>query len=144
MAIWVDDLLPEKEKYLDLSFRARACLYEVWCYAKRSGSNGVVKIERLSRASDAFTPKVMEELVEARWWHKGGEGCGDDSCPRGIDGYVVLHDFTDHQESAANMSARIERRRDASRKANHKRWHIERGIQDPICPYCNGSLDYSD
>lgn len=128
MALWIDDLLPDQDKYLDLSFRARACLVEIWCFAKRSKSDGVVKVQRLHRASDAFSPEVMAELIDNNWWHEGGRGCGTESCPRGIDGYVVLHDFVDHQESAKAQSQRIQKarekkREDAARRAEWNATH---------------------
>ena len=126
MALWIDDLLPDQDKYLDLSFRARACLVEVWCYAKRSRSDGVIKIERLHRASDAFAPEVMDELIAVGWWHEGGKGCGDETCPKGISGYVVLHDFLEHQESAKRQSERIRNSRvSAQKKADARRRYME-------------------
>lgn len=117
MALWVDDTLPDKERYLALSYRARACLYEVWCYSKRAKSEGVVVIERLHRASDAFAPEVMEELIEQRWWHRGGQGCGSETCPRGIDGTIVLHDFLEHQETSEEQT---KRRRESLRRKRER------------------------
>ena len=126
MALWIDDLLPDQDKYLDLSFRARACLVEVWCYAKRSRSDGVIKVERLHRASDAFAPEVMDELIAVGWWHEGGKGCGDETCPKGISGYVVLHDFLEHQESAKRQSKRIsDSRKAAQNRADARRAFME-------------------
>ena len=126
MALWIDDLLPDQDKYLDLSFRARACLVEVWCYAKRSRSDGVIKLERLHRASDAFAPEVKDELIAGGWWHEGGRGCGDETCPKGISGYVVLHDFLEHQESAKRQSERIQNaRKSAQNRADARRSFME-------------------
>lgn len=126
MALWIDDLLPDQDKYLDLSFRARACLVEVWCYAKRSRSDGVIKVERLHRASDAFAPEVMDELIAVGWWHEGGKGCGDETCPKGISGYIVMHDFLEHQESAKRQSERIRNSRaSAQKKADARRRYME-------------------
>lgn len=106
MALWIDDSLPDKEKYLNLSFRARACLLEVWCYSKRAKSDGVVFDGRLARASDAYNDAMRTELIRAGWWHEGGHGCGSETCPRGIDGTVVLHDFLEHQETSTEATKR--------------------------------------
>jgi len=136
MALWLDDTLSEQDRWLDMTPTARACLVELWLYCKRARNNGVIQTARLHRASDAFTPEVMAELVAHRWLHKDGTGCGTDTCPRGIDGVSVLHDFLQHQESAKDMSARIENRRELSRKGNHKRWHVDGNKYDPACQFC--------
>jgi hypothetical protein len=45
----------------------------------------------------------------------------------------AVHDWADWTSEFVQEEAR---RRDASRRANHERWHVQRGVQDPTCPYC--------
>lgn len=137
MGLWLDDTLSEQDRWLDLTPQARACLVELWLYCKRARNNGVIPTVRLHRASDAFTVEALRELEAQRWLHKDGTGCGTDTCPPGIKGVTVMHDFLQHQESAKDMSTRIENRRELSRRGNHKRWHVERGVVDPACAFCN-------
>lgn len=139
MGLWVDDTLSEQDRWLDMSPQARACLVELWLYCKRARNDGAIKTTRLHKASDAFNAKVMKELIEHRWLHKDGTGCGTDTCPTGIAGVSIMHDFLQHQESAKDMTARIETRRESGRLGNHKRHHVNRSITDPSCSYCTGA-----
>lgn len=136
MGLWVDDTLSEQDRWLDMTPKARACLVELWLYCKRARNDGAIKTTRLHKASDAFDAKVMKELIAHRWLHKDGTGCGTDTCPKGIDGVSIMHDFLQHQESAKDMTARIETRRESGRYGNHKRHHVNRKITDPACSYC--------
>lgn len=136
MALWLDDNLSESERWWSMSPAGRACLIELWLYCRRAKNNGVMPTERLHKASDAFSVEVMQELIDQRWLHKDGAGCGTDTCPRGLQGYAVMHDYLQHQESAQDMTARIERSRELSRKGNHKRWHEEKGLLVKTCVYC--------
>lgn len=142
MALWLDDTLSEQDRWLDMTPAARACLIELWLYCKRARNNGCIKTGRLHRVADSWTPEVMSELLEHRWLHRDGQGCGSDDCPQGVKGITVMHNFLQHQESAKDMSLRIERSRERSQKGNHKRWHTDRGVFDDQCKWCvNGDED---
>jgi hypothetical protein len=142
MAIWIDDTLTEQDEWLDMSADARGCLIELWAYCKRARNDGVIKTTRLHKASDLFSVGVMAELIDNGWLHKDATGCGTDTCPTGIEGVSVMHNYLRHQESARDMSTRIEvsreKAREKSLKGNHQRWHIERSMPDPKCPLCIG------
>lgn len=109
MGLWIDDGLTELDRWLDLSGDAKGCLIELWSYCYRAGNDGVLPTKRLHRASESFSRDVLAELIANKWVHKDGSGCGTDTCPEGIDGYTVMHDFTQWQESATEKRERIER-----------------------------------
>lgn len=144
MALWIDDTLPDQDEWLDMTPQARAALIELWAYCKRARNNGVIKTTRLHKASDAYDGNVGKELIAFGWLHKDGTGCGTDTCPKGVDGVSVMHNFVRHQESAKDMSARIEARREGGRKGNHKRHHVEKNRHDPTCGYCTGDKPYEE
>lgn len=137
MGLWIDDTLSEQDRWLDMSAEARACLIDLWLYCRRAKNDGVIKEARLKKASDLLTASVRSELIDQHWMHRGGKGCGTDTCPKGIAGVVVMHDYLQHQESARDMTTRIDRGRELSKRGNHKRWHIDRGIVDPDCRFCD-------
>lgn len=124
MALWIDDTLSEQERWWGMSTAARTCLIELWLYCRRSRNDGVIATQRLHRASDAFSAEVYDELITNRWCHKDASGCGSDTCPKGAEGFTVMHDYLEHQESASDMSNRIERQRQKKRegKARAATW----------------------
>lgn len=140
MAIWIDDLMPQRDEYLDMSDAARAMLIELWCAVKVARGDGYMKLSRLPRASDLWTPETQEELVTHGWMHIGKTGCGTENCPAGIEGYALFHNYLKRQESSLDQKRReataLESRKEGARATNHKRWHIERQVSDPNCDLC--------
>lgn len=49
------------------------------------------------------------------------------------DGSLIVHDWFDY---AGKLIAKREEAREAGAKGNHERWHVQRGIVDPDCPFC--------
>lgn len=49
------------------------------------------------------------------------------------EGPWAVHDWGDW---ASDFVTHAGKRRDASRRANHERWHVQRGVADPTCAYC--------
>lgn len=47
-----------------------------------------------------------------------------------------FHDWSTYQPNADDFKAGREAMSDGSRLANHKRWHVRKGIKNPNCPYC--------
>lgn len=141
MAIWIDDTLSEQDKWADLSSDAKAALVELWMFCKRARNDGAFRANRLYKASEALTPSAEVELRDKGWLHDGGRGCGTDTCPKGVVGYVVMHDFLQHQESSREMASRIDSRRELSKKGNHTKWHTNRGVFEPTCKFCQDERD---
>lgn len=132
MGLWIDDGLTENPRWIALSGDAKGTLIELWSYCYRAGNDGVLPTRLLHRASDSFTPDTFAELVSEKWAHKDGNGCGTDTCPQGLDGYTVMHDFVQWQESAAEKRERIERaKRKREEHANQMReWRARKAAKE--------------
>src|SRR5690606_22136242 len=52
---------------------------------------------------------------------------------RDAQGRLLVHDW---HEYAGKLIAKREEAREAGARGNHERWHVQRGIVDPTCPYC--------
>lgn len=48
-------------------------------------------------------------------------------------GRLLVHDWYDY---AGRLLEKREEAREAGARGNHERWHVQRGIVDPTCPYC--------
>lgn len=48
-------------------------------------------------------------------------------------GSLIVHDWFDY---AGALIEKREEARKAGAKGNHERWHVQRGIVDPDCPFC--------
>lgn len=58
------------------------------------------------------------------------------------DGNYIVVGYLDHNPSRAEVMEDRRRRATAATKANHERWHVEKGVVDPdcvLCPSQNGS-----
>jgi len=52
---------------------------------------------------------------------------------RDAQGRLLVHDWHDY---AGKLIEKREEAREAGARGNHERWHVQRGIVDPTCPYC--------
>jgi hypothetical protein len=52
------------------------------------------------------------------------------------EGFVLVHDFLEHQRSAGEIADKVSTKRAAGVKGNHERWHVATGKVDPKCPLC--------
>lgn len=81
-----------------------------------------------------------DELIEALV--NCGPGDRHGFLERDANGRLAVHDWLDY---AGRL---VQARREASEagaKGNHERWHVQRGIIDPNCPFCQeGSGDQPD
>lgn len=71
---WVklDDQMPEHPKVEDLSDRAFRVYIEGIAYCSRVLSDGAIPAPKARKLG--ATPKVVQELIEARLWHINGAG----------------------------------------------------------------------
>lgn len=137
MALWLDDLMTERDKWKDMSAEGQASLIELMTLCKRSGNDGMFNPDRLEDVRNLRRyPNAFKELQEAGWVHPIGYGCGTEYCPPGLPGYYVLHDFLQRNESAAEMTKRIESKSSGGRKGNHVKWHVNKGVVKPSCRFC--------
>jgi hypothetical protein len=118
--IKVHDGIEEHPKILPLSDGAFRLLMTTWCWCSKYLTDGHVPAAIWARRG---TPKQRRELVTA--------GLVEET-PAG----VLMHDYLDHQRSAAQVDEIKGARAAAATKANHVRWHVAKGTVDASCPHC--------
>jgi hypothetical protein len=104
--IRIDVLLPEHPKIDGLSDKAFRTLVELWCYCGRNRTDGIVTERRWKTFG---TSAAREQLVK--------HGLAEEM-PLG--GYV-MHDYTGHQRSRAEIDELSLRRAEAGRKGGSAR-----------------------
>jgi hypothetical protein len=98
-------------------------------YAGRNLTDGAIPDGMIGRLCGTKNPrKAADELVAAGLW---------DRTP---DGYRI-HDYTELQRSADEVEAQRAASAKGGTKANHQRWHVNRGIVDPACQWCISGTD---
>jgi hypothetical protein len=110
---------PKIEPLTDAAFRT---LVGLWCWCSRHLTDGQVPAAIWAKRG---SPKVRRELLAAGLVETTTDG-------------VVMHDYLEHQRSAAQVEEIKEARATAGAKGNHIRWHVRKGVHDPACPYCDG------
>lgn len=119
--------MPEHPKVEVLSDKAFRVLVDLWCWCSRNPTDGRVQESvwlkrtgsaRVRRELTAIVPPFTHPLVEST-------GSGD----------VLVHDYLEHQRSAAEIAASREEKRRAGAYGNHVRWHV-RKRRDPDCEHC--------
>lgn len=123
--IKVHDGMPDHPKIDGLSDRGFRLLIETWCWCSRHLTDGrVPQTTWLKRGTAA----ARRELVAAGLVEEHGDA-------------VLMHDYLEHQRSASEVADIREKKRLASQKGNHKRWHVgPRGRPDPDCSLCEDRL----
>ena len=98
--ITVHDGMPDHPKIEGLSDAAFRLLVTTWCWCNRNRTDG--KVTQASWAKRG-TPKARRELVDAGLAVPSEDG-------------VQMHDYLEHQRSAAEIDELAEKRREAGRK----------------------------
>lgn len=109
--------LPRHPKLLDTTDPARCgWLHFVGvAYAREHLTDGILRPDTI--VYEARVPrKMVRELVRTGLWHDPGHGC--ERCPQPPPGYVVVHDYAEHNQTAGE----VEQVRDAARAAAEARW----------------------
>lgn len=127
--VWfkVDDGFWSHPKVLELSDAAVALWVRAGSYCAGHLTDGAVRpgvLRLLGADRDAAT-----ELVLAGLWHLDSDGAWR------------FHDWTEYQPTREEQDAKREAKQEASAQGNHVRWHLNRGITDPTCPYCDPGSD---
>lgn len=120
----VDDKLHDHRK----SRKAGKAAMGVWVLAGSwsmdNDTDGFIPSDVLSRWGTLADAK---RLIEAGLWREGTH--------KGEQGWR-FHDWSRFQPSAAVTAAKRAKEAEAGLRGNHKRWHADRGINDPECEYC--------
>lgn len=119
--IRVHDGMPDHPKVEPLSDAAFRLLVTTWCWNSRYLTDGHVPAATRAKRGKA---KVWEELIVS--------GLADEN----EDGSLTMHHYTEHQRTAEEVVAIKAARATASERANHVRWHEERGVVAPDCSLC--------
>lgn len=119
--IRVHDGMPDHPKVDVLSDKAFRLLVSSWCWCNRQRTDGRIPAARWKKQA---TPKARRELIAA--------GLAEE-LPAGD---VQMHDYLDWQRSATEIAELKAAKSQGGSFGNHKRWHLDRGIQDPDCTHC--------
>lgn len=118
--IKVHDGIEDHPKIVALSDAAFRLLVTTWGWCSRHHTDGRVPLTVWRRRG---TAKARKELVDGQLAEQH-------------DGHLQMHDYLEHQRSAAEIAAKKEEKRAAGMKGAHKRWHTGPDKADPACPDC--------
>jgi general stress protein YciG len=116
--IRVHDGMDDHPKVVGLSDGAFRLLMRSWSYCSRQLTDG-----RLPDAAwrDRGTARARRELVDAGLAHLPGGECPHPGCPTPPPKHVQMHDYLEHQRSAAEVAALKRARAEAGRKGGKSR-----------------------
>lgn len=87
-------------------------------YCSRNLTDGMIPINLVPRLSDRENPKQLAStLLDVCLWHAAGHDCK--RCPQPDDRHYVIHDYLEHQTSAAKAKEVSEKRAIAGRKGGY-------------------------
>lgn len=111
---------------------ARDLYVQMICYCKANLTDGLVPLEQIGILVYPDPPKLgardAERLAEVGLIERHGDSW-----------YVAA--FLKRNRSRQAVKDRSDEKKRASSKANHVRWHLERGISKPDCGWCQGEPD---
>lgn len=124
-----DERFPRNRKVARLSDPAFRLYVSAVCWASEHYTDGALTPEDLPEIAPRMRRReaAAAELVEAGLFEQTGTL-----------GWVV-HDYHDHQPSAATRRAMDGQKSASGQLGNHRRWHVQRGIRDPDCKHCIGA-----
>lgn len=116
--IRVHDGMDDHPKIVGLSDGAFRLLMRAWSYCSRQLTDG-----RLPEAAwrDRGSAKARRELIEVGLAHLPGHSCHHPECPPPPPKHVQMHDYLEHQRSAAEVRELKRQRAEAGRKGGKSR-----------------------
>lgn len=118
-----DDGFPEHEKIDCLSDGAFRLHVAGMHYCARKLTDGLIPHRRVARLKPNYKQPELQELLRSNVWHKGGEGCGTETCPLGAAGEYVVHDYLEWNKPAVWWEER--RHQETERKAEYRKKRAE-------------------
>lgn len=114
--IRVHDGMDDHPKIVGLSDGAFRLLMRSWSYCSRQLTDG-----RLPEAAwrDRGSAKSRRELTDAGLAHLPGHTCHHPDCPSPPPRHVQMHDYLEHQRSAAEVAELKRKRAEAGRRGGH-------------------------
>lgn len=114
--------LPMHPKLIAIEENFHQCAWAYVCsltYSAQSFTDGHFPLRAVLRMADVDRGQVMA-LAKQGLWHLPDHDCPD--CEQPKPGHAVIHDYLQHQRSAAEVHDLSAKRRDAGRKGAEKRW----------------------
>lgn len=109
---------PEHPKLVEAGGDAGWLHVCVLAYCSRNLTDGMVPISLVPRLSDREDPLALcQRLLDVCLWHAAGHDCK--RCPQPDDRHYVVHDYLEHQTSAAKAKEISEKRAIAGRRGGH-------------------------
>lgn len=133
----IDDQMHRKRKVRGLSDAAWRLYVSAIIDCCAEGSEGVVEGWALRELLPSHHEDHVRELLRRDLLHDA-PGCTSETClgsqglPVSDSDLYVIHDFGQWQMTREEWDAR----KRASEQANHKRWHVDRGIRKEGCRLC--------
>lgn len=110
----IHDGLPDHPKIAEVGGMAAWLYVSGLCYASRLLTDGIIPARMVGRLTDLPNVEALaSRLLEANLWHRAQHDCKD--CPQGLGDVYVIHDYLDHQRSAAEVRELSEKRAAAGR-----------------------------
>lgn len=110
----IHDGLPDHPKIAEVGGMAAWLYVSSLCYSSRLLTDGIVPARMVARLTDLPDVEALaSRLLEANLWHRAQHDCKD--CPQGLGDVYVIHDYLDHQRSAAEVRELSEKRAAAGR-----------------------------
>lgn len=119
----VDDGFHDHPKVFDAPDCAVALWLRCGSWAARNLTDGFVPARLPARLCDD-PDTAVKELLDRGLWVKAKGG-------------YQFHDWHDYQPSKSEVLAAREKKSSGGKIGNHRRWHVDRGVIDPACPYCD-------
>lgn len=133
----VDDSFYDHPKVFDAPDCALALWLRAGAWSARSLTDGFVPAKLPARLCDD-PDTAVKELVDRGLWLRAKGG-------------YQFHDWDEYQPRREEVLAAQAKKSSGGKIGNHRRWHVDRGVTDPGCPYCrtdppsdNRSVDRSD
>jgi hypothetical protein len=116
--IRVHDGMDDNPKVVGLSDGAFRLLMRSWYYCSRQLTDG-----QLPDAAwkDRGSAKARRELIDAGLAHMPGHACDHPGCPTPPPKFVQMHDYLEHQRSAAEVAELKRKRAEAGSKGGRSR-----------------------
>jgi hypothetical protein len=120
----VDDSFYDHPKVFDAPDSAVALWVRAGTWSARNSQGGFVPTKMPARLCDDPETAVRELLDRGLWKRTKG-------------GYR-FHDWETYQPTREEAIAAQQKQSSGGRLGNHRRWHVDKGVSVPDCPFCLG------
>jgi hypothetical protein len=120
----VDDSFYDHPKVFDAPDSAVALWVRAGTWSARNSQGGFVPTKMPARLCDDPEAAVRELLDRGLWKRTKG-------------GYR-FHDWETYQPTREEAIAAQQKQSSGGRLGNHRRWHVDKGVSAPDCPFCLG------